>query len=175
MGEGSVSGRLCRVRLGYYACRASHVFLWCCYSQNIFKTPHLDCFLNIVPYTIRSQLVFACMCACMLSRIWVFAIPQYVAHQAPLWDSPVKNTGVGCIFLLQGIFPIQGPNQRLLHWQVDSLLLNHLYHWASHGGSLICCFGKDRHISRFANSGIKSCLLVSAHECFVITDMIRHP
>ena len=24
------------------------------------------------------------------------------------WDSPGKNTGVGCHFFLQGIFPIQG-------------------------------------------------------------------
>ena len=34
------------------------------------------------------------------------------------WDSPGKNTGVGCHVLLQGIFPIQGPNLgllRLLH------------------------------------------------------------
>ena len=31
-----------------------------------------------------------------------------VAHQAPLsWDSPGKNTGVGCHALLQGIFPTQ--------------------------------------------------------------------
>ena len=27
------------------------------------------------------------------------------------WDSPGKNTGVGCHFLLQGIFPTQGSNQ----------------------------------------------------------------
>ena len=42
------------------------------------------------------------------------------------WDSPGKNTGVGCHVLLQGIFPTQGPNQHflcLLHWQVGSLLL----------------------------------------------------
>ena len=26
------------------------------------------------------------------------------------WDSPDKNTGVGCHFLLQGIFPTQGSN-----------------------------------------------------------------
>ena len=26
------------------------------------------------------------------------------------WDFPGKNTGVGCHFLLQGIFPTQGPN-----------------------------------------------------------------
>ena len=36
-------------------------------------------------------------------------------------DSPGKNTGVGCHTLLQGIFPTQGSNPRLLHllhWQV---------------------------------------------------------
>ena len=42
------------------------------------------------------------------------------------WDSPGKNTGVGCHFLLQGIFPTQGLNLCLLHWQVDSLPLSHL-------------------------------------------------
>ena len=30
------------------------------------------------------------------------------------WDSPGKNAGVGCHFLLQGIFPTQGWNPRLL-------------------------------------------------------------
>ena len=38
--------------------------------------------------------------------------------------SPGKNTGVGCHALLQGIFPTQGSNSRLLqvlHWQVGSL------------------------------------------------------
>ena len=42
------------------------------------------------------------------------------------WNFPDKNTGVGCHFLFQGIFPTQGSNSRLLcplHWQADSLLL----------------------------------------------------
>ena len=42
---------------------------------------------------------------------------------------PGKNIGVGCHFLLQGIFPTQGSNLRLLcllHWQADSLPLHHL-------------------------------------------------
>ena len=30
------------------------------------------------------------------------------------WNSPGKNTGLGCHFLLQGIFPSQGSNLRLL-------------------------------------------------------------
>ena len=41
------------------------------------------------------------------------------------WDSPGKNTGVGCYFRLQGIFPTQGSNPRLLQWQADSLPLSH--------------------------------------------------
>ena len=41
------------------------------------------------------------------------------------WDVPGKNTGVGCHFLLQGIFPTQGSNPNRLHWQVDSLPLSH--------------------------------------------------
>ena len=52
--------------------------------------------------------------------------PRTVARQAPLsTGSPGKNTRVGCHFLLQGIFPTQGLNLRLLHWQADSLLLSH--------------------------------------------------
>ena len=42
------------------------------------------------------------------------------------WDSPGKDTGVGCHALLQGIFPTQGSNLHLLHWQAGSLPLNHL-------------------------------------------------
>ena len=42
-----------------------------------------------------------------------------------LWDFPGKNTGVGCYFLLHGIWLIQRLNPPLLHWQVDSLPLKH--------------------------------------------------
>ena len=41
------------------------------------------------------------------------------------WDFPGKNTGVGCCFLLQGIFLTQGWNPSLLHWQAESLPLSH--------------------------------------------------
>ena len=37
--------------------------------------------------------------------------------------SLAKNTGAGCHGLLQGIFPTQGSNPRLLHWQAGSLPL----------------------------------------------------
>ena len=60
----------------------------------------------------------SCMHACMLNRfshvrlaatLWTIA-----AKLLCLWDSPGKNTGMGCHFLLQGIFPTQGLNLHLL-------------------------------------------------------------
>ena len=70
----------------------------------------------------------ACVCACSLNHSVVLDSMDY-SHQ----DSPMDkryghpwNTGVGCHFLLQGIFPTQGLNPHLLHWQVDSLPLRHL-------------------------------------------------
>ena len=45
------------------------------------------------------------------------------------WDFSGKNNGVGCYFLLQGIFPTQGLNPHLLHllhWQTDSHPLSYL-------------------------------------------------
>ena len=41
------------------------------------------------------------------------------------WDSPGNNTGVGCHFLLQGIFPTQGLNPGLWHCRQILYQLNH--------------------------------------------------
>ena len=51
----------------------------------------------------------------VLSRVQLFATPWTVALQAPVHSHfPGKDTGVGCLFLLQGIFPTQGSNLHLL-------------------------------------------------------------
>ena len=63
------------------------------------------------------------VCAAVLSPVWLcdpmaYSPPGSSVHG----DSPGKNTGVGCHFLLQGIFLIQGLNPDFLHllyWQVD--------------------------------------------------------
>ena len=59
-----------------------------------------------------------------------------------LWDFPGKNTGVSSHFLLQGIFPTQRSNSRLLHWQADSLPLSHQVKWNKpcHKWTKIVCF-----------------------------------
>ena len=54
-----------------------------------------------------------CTCACMLSHVQLFD-PVDCRILCP-WDYPEKNTGVGCHFLLQGIFPTQGLNLDLPH------------------------------------------------------------
>ena len=68
----------------------------------------------------------ACVCAQLLSHIQLFVAPWAVAHQVPLsMRFPSKNTGVGCHFLVQGIFKTQRANLCLLHWQAGSLSLGH--------------------------------------------------
>ena len=44
------------------------------------------------------------------------------------WDSPCKNTGVGCHFLLQGVFPTQGLNPGLLHCRQILYQLSYIYY-----------------------------------------------
>ena len=51
----------------------------------------------------------ACTHAQLLSRVWVFCNPLDYSCQFP-----AKNTGMGCHFLLQRIFPTQGSNSHLL-------------------------------------------------------------
>ena len=62
------------------------------------------------------------MHAQLISCVRLLATPWTVARQALCpWDSPGRNTGVGCHALLQGIFPAQGLNLHLLrrlHWQM---------------------------------------------------------
>ena len=49
------------------------------------------------------------------SRVRLFETPWAVAARLLCpWDSPGKNTGVGCHFLLQGIFLIRRLNLHLL-------------------------------------------------------------
>ena len=61
-----------------------------------------------------------------LRYVLFFATLWTVACQATLpWDFPGKNTGVGCHFLLQRIFPTQESNPHLLHCR------RILYCWAT--------------------------------------------
>ena len=81
--------------------------------------------------TLLYCIVHDCCCyLCYLVDKWfpTFLQPHglWPARLLCPWGFPGKNIGVGCLFLLQGIFLTQGSNSHLLHWQEDSLSLSHL-------------------------------------------------
>ena len=83
-----------------------------------------------VPWEILEHLVFVSFCSLLLlfSQSVVFcslATPWTVAKLLCPGNSPGKH-GVGYHFLLREIFPTQGSNLCLLHWQVGSSSLSHL-------------------------------------------------
>ena len=86
--------------------------------------PHLPVAVPLSASTSSSSLHH---CAQSLTPVQLFA--AHCLEPTSLlssWDSPVKNTEVGCYFLLRGIFPSQGSNpspSHLLNWQAGSLPL----------------------------------------------------
>ena len=66
--------------------------------------------------------------ACSVASVMSDSLQFYGLQPARIfcsWDSPNKNS-VGCHALLQGIFPIQGLNPRLLHCRWIPYPLSHL-------------------------------------------------
>ena len=63
----------------------------------------------------------------LLSHARLFATPWIVACTKLLcpWDFQGKSTGMGCHFLLQGIFPTQGSNRGLSHCRQTLYRLSH--------------------------------------------------
>ena len=96
---------------------------FCRYSSSSWgKLPSI-CLMRI--FIIKGH----CVCAWSFSCVWLFGL-QPARFFSP-WDSPGKNTRVGCHSLLQEIFLTRGSNLCLLHllnWQADSLVPSH---WGS--------------------------------------------
>ena len=72
-----------------------------------------------------------CPWCCVLCSVMTDSLQPRGFQPARLlcpWDFPGKNTGRGCHFPLQDIFPTQGWNPCLLYWQADSLPLKPMLH-----------------------------------------------
>ena len=71
-------------------------------------------------------------CGCMLSHFshaWLFATLWTVpARLLCAWNSPGKNTGVGCYFLFQGIFPTK--DQTHISWIGRQILYYSFHPWS---------------------------------------------
>ena len=69
------------------------------------------------------------------------------------WDFPGKDTGVGCHFLLQGIFPTQGSNLGLLHCR-------QIIYWPSYQESPCVCIYVCKNICIHTTSSLSIHLLM---------------
>ena len=69
-----------------------------------------------MPFMLQGVFIHLCLSLSLVAKSCpTLATPCTVAHKAPLsMNSPGKNTGVGCHFLLQGIFLTQESNPGLL-------------------------------------------------------------
>ena len=93
-------------------------------------------FANILLRIFPSLFIRDC---CLVAKSWLTLLwPQGLQPARLLcpWDSLGKNTEVGCHFLLQGIFPTQGSNLCLLHWQVDFF---HWVTWEAYSSRMLAC------------------------------------
>ena len=91
----------------------------CCSPGKMFQFCKIHTFWRCAVYTL--SITNDTMLLCSHSVMSDSVTPWTIAHQDPLlWDFPGKNTGLGCHFFLQDVFPIQGLNLSLLHWQADS-------------------------------------------------------
>ena len=70
-----------------------------------------------VPYAIEAKAHFLVLCvlSCSVESSTLQPHGLQPARLLCPWDCPGKDTGVGCHFLLQGIFPTQGLNLGLLN------------------------------------------------------------
>jgi len=106
---------VCMYVISTYLCVYAYIYV-CIYKYNIFVCVYAVCLVTK-------------LCPILCNPIDC-SLPRLLCP----WDFPGKNTGVGCHFLLQGIFPTWALNPcllRLLHWQADSLPLYylHVYVW----------------------------------------------
>ena len=125
-----------------HAATKHHITKTCVHRYDYFlmlNTEKKNCWIKWNPHFRLYYTLYVCVCVCLVvSDSWQLldcSLPGSSVHG----DSPEKNTGVGCHFLLQRIFLTHGSNPcllHLLHWQADSFPLappgKPLLHFASH-------------------------------------------
>ena len=96
--------------------------------QNKHTIPRLEIYTKEI--ILRKFILRKCICS--ITKLSLTLLQPHGLQPTRLlcpWDFSGKNTGMGCHFLLQGIFPTQRlyPGlSHLLHWQAGSLPLSHL-------------------------------------------------
>ena len=98
-----------------------------CFSLASCRMLNLRIWFSSVQWELQYQCWSHRICVCVCARLVAQSCPTlcnptgYSLPGSSGWDSPGKNTGVGCHCLLQGVFPTQRSNPGLLALQADSL------------------------------------------------------
>ena len=94
-----------------------------------YKYSHFKYRKQSLENTTCSRLLLRVICMCSITQLCLWPHGLQSARLLCPWDFPGKHARVGCHFLLQGIFSIQGLNPgvlHFLHWHVASLSPCHL-------------------------------------------------
>ena len=98
---------------------ASEVFIY------LYKNKHTLICIHVL---VRHTTLFFMSCLWSVASVMSDSFWPQPAELLCPWDSPYKSTGVGCHFLLQGIFSTQGVNPHLLYFLHYRQIL---YCWAT--------------------------------------------
>ena len=110
-------------------CMQEFCWEWCSESYNLF--------VGHIFLTLKMHSNMHCMCGCMPSCIQLFATLWTAAHQLLCpWDSPGKNTGVGCHTLFQDIFPTRDQSPVSCITYIGRQVLYTSATWKGHTGYL---------------------------------------
>ena len=115
------------------------IFSYCLFTSRCESSESKDLFFVCLFVFIQITFIQHLLCARYRSSCFGYVMVVYLLSRVLLlwshglqpagflcpWDFPGKNTGVGCHFLLQGIFLTQGLNLHLQHCRQI------LYHWAT--------------------------------------------
>ena len=97
-----------------------------CLCVGVWYAHTCSCVLVDIFLKTASMETTCVMVVVSLNHVRLFETPRMVAFQSVCpWNFPGKNSGVGCYFLLRGIFLAQGSNPRHMHCRQILLLLNH--------------------------------------------------
>ena len=101
--------------------------LCCCWALLLLNVPFVSCpfYYNLCIFCVLHANASIVVYRLIVSDSFLWPLGLQPTRLPCPWDSPGKNTAVGCHLLLQGIFSTQVSNLCLLHRQVDS------YCWAT--------------------------------------------
>ena len=106
------------------------------FETNALNSPYKEVAFAKVENCVPRAYIIPCLLSHSVMNDSVQPLGLLLARLLCPWNFPGKIIGVGCHFLLHGIFLTQGSNScllHLLHWPADSLPVGHL-------GSLISFF-----------------------------------